>query len=316
MTMTKSILILSELLSEQIDELEEIASDYKLIYDIDEAKPNETNIILGWSNDLIPFIEAVESSVKWIQYPFAGVNSLPLDLFEEKDIILTNGSGIHQYAVAESAIGLLLGLTRNVMASARNQLKEEWVDSKNLYELHGKTMMIVGAGKIGAHLGQIAKGFGMKTIGINRSGRDIKNMDEHYVQEDLKDVIGKADVVVNILPATKETHHLFNSDMFDQMKNDVIYINVGRGESVDTDALLTALDNDKVLFAGLDVFEEEPLPKGHPLWSHAKVLITPHIAGRVENYPKHLYPIFKENLESFIQGKEITVNKVELENGY
>lgn len=314
--MTKSILILSELLSEQIDELKEVASDYKLIYDIEEAKPEETEIILGWSKDLVPLIEENNSIVKWIQYPFAGVNSLPLDLFEEKDIILTNGSGIHQYAVAESGIGLLLGLTRNIMTSARNQLKEEWVDSKNLYELHGKTMLIVGAGKIGVHLGQIAKGFGMKTIGINRSGRNIENMDEQYVQEDLKDVIGKADVVVNILPATKETHHLFNADMFDKMKNDVIYINVGRGESVDTDALLTALDNDKVLFAGLDVFEEEPLTKGHALWSHEKVLITPHVAGRVENYPKHLYPIFKENLESFLQGKELSINKVELESGY
>ena len=314
--MTKSVLILSELLSEQIDELKEVASDYKLIYDIEEAKPEETEIILGWSKNLVPLIEADDSIVKWIQYPFAGVNSLPLDLFEEKDIILTNGSGIHQYAVAESAIGLLLGLTRNIMTSARNQLKEEWVDSKNLYELHGKTMLIAGAGKIGVHLGQIAKGFGMKTIGINRSGRDIENMDEQYVQEDLKDVIGKADIVVNILPATKETHHLFNADMFDKMKTEVVYINVGRGESVDTDALLTALDNDKVLFAGLDVFEEEPLTKGHALWSHEKVLITPHIAGRVENYPKHLYPIFKENLESFLQGKELSTNKVELESGY
>ncbi len=314
--MTKTILILKDLLPEQIEKLEEIASDYKMIYNIEEAKPEETEIILGWSNDLIPLIEADESIVKWIQYPFAGVNTLPLALFEEKGILLTNGSGIHQYAVAESAIGLLLGLTRNIMNSARDQVNEEWVDESNLYELHDKTMMIVGAGKIGIHLGQIAKGFGMKTIGINRSGREIKNMDEQYVQKDLIDVIGKADVVVNILPATDETHHLFNADMFNKMKKDVIYINVGRGETVDTDALLTALDNDKVLFAGLDVFEEEPLSKGHPLWSHSKVLITPHIAGRVESYPKYLYPIIKENLKSFLKNQDVTANKVELESGY
>lgn len=314
--MTKSILILRELLSEQINELEEIASDYELIYDIEEAKPEETEIVLGWSQDVIPLVEANNSKVKWIQYPFAGVNSLPLDLFEEKGILLTNGSGIHQYAVAESAIGLLLGLTRHIMGSARDQLKEKWVDARNLYELHDKTMMIVGAGKIGIHLGQIAKGFGMKTIGINRSGRNIKNMDQQYVQEDLTDVIGKADVIVNILPSTDETYHLFDTDMFDKMKQDVIYINVGRGETVDTDALLAALDHDKVLFAGLDVFEEEPLPKGHPLWSHSKVLITPHIAGRVESYPKYLYPIFKKNLKSFLANQQVTENEIDLENGY
>lgn len=314
--MTKSILVLKELLSEQINELEEIAADYNLIYDIEKAKPEETEIILGWSEDVIPLIEANESIVKWIQYPFAGVNSLPLTLFKEKGIHLTNGSGIHQFAVAESAIGLLLGLTRHIMDSARDQLKKEWVDVRNLYELHGKTMMIVGAGKIGIHLGQIAKGFGMKTIGINRSGRDIKNMDEQYVQENLADVIGKADIVVNILPATDETHHLFDADMFEQMKQDVIYINVGRGETVDTEALLAALDKDKILFAGLDVFEEEPLPKGHPLWTHSKVLITPHIAGRVESYPKYLYPIIKKNIESFLADQQVTENVIDLGEGY
>lgn len=314
--MTKTILILRELLEEQIGELEELASDYKLIYDIKDAKPEETEIILGWSEDVISLVEADESRVKWIQYPFAGVNSLPLDLFEEKNILLTNGSGIHQYAVAESAMALLLGLTRRIKKSVQDQLQQDWIDATNLYELHGKTIMIIGAGKIGVHLGQIAKGFGMKTIGINRSGRDIKNMDQQYVQNDLDQVINEADIIVNILPATSETHHLFDNKMFDKMKQDVIYINVGRGETVDTEALLAALDSDKVLYAGLDVFEEEPLPKGDALWSHPKVLMTPHIAGRVESYSKYLFPIFKKNLTSFIERQDVIENKVELQDGY
>jgi phosphoglycerate dehydrogenase-like enzyme len=314
--MSKSILILYDLPKKQLDEIEKIASDYTIVQSLEEAKPENVEIILGWSEDVISFIEDEESQVKWIQYPFAGVNNLPLELFDKKDITLTNGSGIHTYAVTESTMGLLLGMTRNIITAAQNKEKEEWVDEDNLYELHGKTMMIVGAGKIGVHLGQVAQGFGMKTIGINRSGSDIENTNEQYVQDELPEVIDKADIVVNILPATKQTHHLFNEELFGEMKDQVIFINVGRGETVDTEAMLAALDDEKILFAGLDVFEEEPLPKGHPIWSHERIAMTPHIAGRVEDYPKHFYPLFKKNLEAYLKGETLPENVVEIDEGY
>lgn len=314
--MPKRILVLRDLLPEQLKDLKEIASDYEITQTLDEEEFASVEIILGWDDQLPSLIEHEESQVKWIQYPFAGVNDLPLKLFEEKDILLTNGSGIHTYAVTETAVGLLLGMTRGIIKATREREREEWVNEDNLYELNNKTMMIVGAGKIGVHLGQVAKGFNMKTIGINRSGNKIENMDDQYVQNELPEVIGQADIVVNILPATAETDHLFDEALFSKMKNDVIFINVGRGETVDTEALLAALDNGKILFAGLDVYEEEPLPKGHPLWSHKKVAMTPHIGGRVESYPKHLYPLFKENLEAYLKGDSLPQNVVALESGY
>ncbi len=314
--MTKQILILFELLDDQIEELKGTASDYEIIYSADEAQADQLEIVLGWSEALIPLIEDDQSQVKWIQYPYAGVDVLPLDLFKEKDILLTNGSGIHKYAVAESTIGLLLGYTRGIIEAAYNQLDGQWRDGQHLYELYGKTMMILGTGNIGQHLAQIAKGFGMKTIGVNRSGRSVENMDKQYVQDDLAEVIGEADVVVNILPATEETKHLFDEELFSKMKEGSIFINVGRGETVDTEALLNALDTNQLLFAGLDVFEEEPLPQGHPIWSHDKIAVTPHIAGNVENYPNHLYPIFMENFEAFMEDEELPRNLVELESGY
>jgi phosphoglycerate dehydrogenase-like enzyme len=314
--MPKRILVLRDLLPEQLEDLKEIAPDYEITQTLDEADFASVEIILGWDEQLPSLIEHEGSQVKWIQYPFAGVNDLPLKLFEEKDILLTNGSGIHTYAVTETAVGLLLGMTRGIIKATREREREEWVNEDNLYELNNKTMMIVGAGKIGVHLGQVAKGFNMKTIGVNRSGNEIENMDEQYVQNELPEVIGQADIVVNILPATEETDHLFDEALFSKMKDHVIFINVGRGETVDTEALLAALDNGKILFAGLDVYEEEPLPKGHPLWSHEKVAMTPHIGGRVESYPKHLYPLFKENLEAYLKGDPLPQNVVELESGY
>lgn len=318
--MKKQILILFKLLPEQIEEINKTAEDYEIVETLEEVNIKELEIIIGWTNDLIPIIENDESTVKWIQFPFAGVNTLPLELFKEKNILLSNGSGVHTYAVSESAMALLLTFTRNINESLKYQAQElwrdSWADSTDVYELFDKTMMIVGTGKIGVHLGRIAKGFGMKTIGINRSGRKVENMDTQYVQNELKEVIHQADIVVNILPATKATNHLFNAEMFNKMKNHSIFINVGRGETVDTQAMIEALNNDKLMYVGLDVFEEEPLPKGHALWKHEKVIMTPHIAGRVESYPKHFYPIIKKNLESFINGDGLTENNVELENGY
>lgn len=314
--MTKSILILSELLPEQIEEMKEIASDYELIFSVEEAKSTEVEIIIGWSDEIQSLIENKKSNIKWIQYPYAGVNNLPLELFKRKNILLTNGSGIHRYSVAEHAMGLLLSMTRSLATVANNQLNEDWITFNNLYELYGKTAMIVGAGTIGEHLGQIAKGFGMKTIGINRSGRKIKNMDQQYTQDGLLKVISKADILINILPSTDKTHHIFNKELFEEMKSNVIFINVGRGDTVNTEDLLQALNSEKILFAGLDVFEEEPLPKGHRLWSHPRVIVSPHIGGLVESYPKHFYPIIKENLVAYLENNDLSLNEIDLENGY
>jgi|SRR5690625_382050 len=316
LVMSKTILVHQELYPEQIKELKELASDYQVVESLEETNPEDVEIIIGWSEKLTEIAEREDTRLKWVQYAYAGVNKLPLKLFSEKDILLTSGSGIHAYSVSETAIGLLLGMTREIVKSAKDQENERWNPSPNLYELNGKSIMIVGAGKIGVQLGRLAKAFGMHTIGINRSGREIENMDEQYVQEELEEVIHKADIVVNILPLTNETEALYDKELFQKMKDDVVFINVGRGESVVTADLIEALDSGKVRCAGLDVFEEEPLPKGHPLWQHDKVLMTPHIAGNVESYPKYIYPIFKENFKAYLAGEELPRNLVELEEGY
>lgn len=314
--MTKSILVIQELYPEQIENLKETASEYEIIESLVETDPSTIEIILGWSEDLVSFVESDDCNVKWVQYPYAGVNDLPLETFTNKDILLTNGSGITANSVAETTIGLLLGMTRKIVRSASNQKIASWDRGGETYELSDKNIMVVGAGQIGVQVARIAKAFNMHTIGINRSGRPIDHMDEQYIQTELEEVIHKADIVVNILPLTKETTHLYDKGLFEKMKDGVIFINVGRGESVVTDDLITALDQGKVSQAGLDVFEQEPLDVNHPLWKHEKVLMTPHIAGQVESYPKHVYPIFKENLEAFLKGKELPKNQIELSAGY
>lgn len=314
--MEKTILMIQKLMPKQIEELKELVPDYTIVESVEDAPAESIEIVLGWSDELIPLIESDASNVKWIQYPYAGVNKLPLELFAEKGIILTNGSGIHAHSVTETTMGLILGMTRNIVEASKNQQAKKWHTPDHLYELNGKTLLIVGAGNIGEQLGRVGQAFGMKTIGINRSGKKINHMDEQFVQSELADIIGQADIVVNILPDTEATKNLYDASLFSKMKDGVYFINVGRGATVVTEDLLEALDQGKLLGAGLDVFEVEPLPTDHPLWSHEKVVMTPHIAGQVENYANHLFPIIVENLEAFKQDRELPRNLVELTVGY
>lgn len=312
----KKIVLLTKLSREEKEEIKRIAPDYQLIEKIEKKDLSKTEIVFGWNQNLEESIAKEESGIQWIQYPYAGVNHLPLDLLDEKNIQLTSGSGTNAHAVAEAAIAMLLGLTRNIIRSSKQQEAKEWIRPEKGYELKGKTILIVGAGNIGERIAAIAQAFLMKTIGINRSGRKINYMDEQYRQNDLAEIMNQADIVVNILPATKETYHLFDAQLFSKMKEGTIFINVGRGETVVTEDLLDALNENKIARAALDVFEEEPLAKDHPLWEHENVLITPHIAGQVERQLDYIYPIFIENLQAYLKNGELPVNFVELKEGY
>lgn len=312
----KKIALLTKLSREEKEEIKRIAPDYELIETIETHDLSKTEIVFGWNQNLEESIAKEKSAIQWIQYPYAGVNHLPLNLLDEKNIKLTSGSGTNAHAVAEAAIAMLLGITRNIIRSTKQQEAKEWIRPEKGYELKDKTILIVGAGNIGERIGAIAKALLMKTIGINRSGRKVNYMDEQYQQNDLAEIMNQADIVINILPATKETYHLFDARLFSKMKDETIFINVGRGETVVTEDLLEALNENKISRAALDVFEEEPLAKNHPLWEHENVLITPHIAGQVESQLDYIYPIFIENLQAYLKNGELPVNFIELKEGY
>lgn len=317
--MTKKILALRSLYPEHKERIKEIAPEYEILESLDEVDHIEdVEIVYSWDRTEAGdnFIRDEKNQVKWIQTVSAGIDYLPLDLLEEKGIQLTNSSGIHAHGIAESIFGMLLNYTRGIGKAVIAQQKGEWIGTDQLLELNGKSIMIVGTGKIGKQTGKLAKAFNMKTIGINRSGREVEYMDELYIQEDLATVIGKADIVVNILPLTDQTKELFNEGLFDQMKSDAIFINVGRGGTVKTEDLLKALETNSIGFAALDVFEEEPLPEDHPFWKRKDVLITPHFSGMLEDYDKSVFPIFEENLKAFVNGDKLPVNLVDYSIGY
>lgn len=318
----KAIWLAYETTENQMEKIKKIAPNYELIKGWDEKSNQEISldtveIIYGWKGQRSEeLLTNQTSTLKWIQGQAAGVDFLDLENLKKKNILLTNGSGIHSIPIAESVFGMLLTYTRGIQEAIKNQMTQTWHQPTSLMELNGKTIMIVGTGKIGTEIGRLAKAFNMKTIGINSSGHKVEFMDEIYSQEQMKAQLVKADIVVNILPLTKKTTHFFNDELFDAFKPQTLFINVGRGPSVDESSLIKALDSGKVAFAGLDVFEQEPLEKESPLWNREDVLITPHISGIAEHFKKRLFSIFEKNLIAFVAGKELPENLIDYEKRY
>ena len=312
---------MQETTKEQLQTLKELAPDYKLIkgWEMDEKEIplKSVEIIYGWTGQRSEeLLTDDKHTLKWVQGKAAGVDFLDLEKLERNKILLTNGSGIHSIPIAESVFGMLLAHARGIQQAVKNQQTKTWDQVNKLMELHGKTIMIVGTGKIGVEIGRLAKAFNMKTIGVNRSGRDVDYMDQLIKQPELKEQVKQADIVVNILPHTDQTHYFFNEDIFSQMKEGTLFINVGRGPTVKTDDLIKALDNGKLAFAGLDVFETEPLPENSELWGREDVLITPHITGIAEHFKKRLFAIFEENLKAYLAGEDLPRNLIDYDQQY
>ena len=286
---------------------------------LSEAEIPQVEIMLGWDPKVGNQILALENhSLKWIQANSAGVDYLDLAALHEQGILLSNMSGIHAIPIAESVLAMLLARYRGIQASIRSQEKNEWLAFEHVPydELNGKKMLIIGPGKIGQRLALIVQGLGVNVSGMSRSGRQLEHFDVVYRQDTLQQHLGDFDIIVNILPLTNETHHYYNETFFNQVKPGASFINVGRGPSVDTDALIRALETQQLAFAGLDVFEEEPLAADSPLWQMENVLITPHISGLVRHFQKLISEIYSENLKSYLATQDLARNQVDLTSGY
>lgn len=315
--MSKELLVLIDYEVDVLETFREMASEYQLVSEFEEADFSKVEIVLGWDERLVDVLESGEHQLKWIQLPTAGVDKLPLDLLAQEGVRLTSASGMHTHSLAESIFGMLLARTRGILQSVEANQQKQWAQEEiEPVVLFDKAVTIIGAGKIGTEVAHMAKAFGMQTTGVNRSGGQIDGFDKVYTNDNLAEAVADADVVINILPLTPETTGLFNLSLFKQFKPRAMFVNVGRGESVVTADLLMALDQELLIFAALDVFEEEPLPAESPLYTHSKILVTPHIAGFMDDYLGTLRPIIEENLQAFIDREELPVSEVDLERKY
>jgi phosphoglycerate dehydrogenase-like enzyme len=275
----------------------------------------QADVIVGWNRLIVERCLQEGTKLRWVQNWGAGVNHIPLDQFAARGIILTTASGVHAFPIAETIFAMMLSFTRKLHVSIRLQMKREW-KPETPDEIHGKTICIVGVGAIGKETAKIAKAFGMTVWGVTYSGNPSPNVDKMVDRNGLDDALRASDYVVVTLPLTDETQQMIGEREFATMKPTAIYINIGRGKTTDEKALVSALRSGKIAGAGLDVFEEEPLPADSPLWEMDNVIVSPHHAGSTVRYEERAVDIFIHNLHDFVAGREPSLNRVDLSKQY
>lgn len=279
--------------------------------------------------------------LRWIQLPSAGVDHIRALPVWDSPIVITAARGIHTVPMAEHLFAMILALTRQIAALVREQQRRKWVHDTGaahlaMQELRGKTMGIIGWGKIGDGAAHLARAFGMRVIGTRWSlmvPREIQEdtlkpyvdppwlpaedlrPDVVYPAGQLHEVLSQSDVVVLILPLTDETRGSIGAAEFRAMKRGALLCNIGRGPVIDEEALIAALRTGRLAGAGLDVFSDEPLPVSSPLWSMPNVIVSPHVGGvsiRTADRADHLFVV---NLTRYLDGEPL-LNVVDRGRGY
>ncbi|HTN33448.1 MAG TPA: D-2-hydroxyacid dehydrogenase [Marinobacter sp.] len=253
--------------------------------------------------------------LRWIHATSAGVDALMFPALVNSDVVVTNARGIFDRTIAEYVLCTILMFAKDFPNAIRLQMKHTW-KHRDTERAEGQRVLVVGAGSIGRQIGRLVAAAGLEPHGIARTARQE---DPDFVavhgNEELYEQLGHADYVVIAAPLTPQTEGLFDKAAFKAMKNTARLINIGRGPIVKTSDLIAALNNGDIAGAGLDVFEEEPLPADHPLWDMENVIITAHMAGDFIGWKQALIRQFVENLEHWSQGKEL-FNLVNKKLGY
>jgi len=262
----------------------------------------EADAIFGYGRAFDADCLARAKKLRWFQCLITGTDHLAPVLAGSR-VILTNARGIHGPQMAEMAILHMLALSRQVPQLVRNQAAHVW-DRIKPRVLDGRTIAILGVGAIAEHVAKVCQAFGMRTLGVSRTPRQLAGFDAIYPREQLLEAAAQADFLLALVPYTKENDKIINAAVFDVMKPTAYLINIARGGVVDEAALVKALKDGKIAGAGLDVFEEAPLPPSHPLWDMDNVFITPFMGGLSDRYEENIMSIIKPNLRSFLAGRD------------
>ena len=265
-----------------------------------------------WKNDIIPHA----TKLKFVQSISSGMDQYSKELLGAKGIRLASAAGVNARAVAEHALALILAVYRRLPEARDNQHKKVWRGmlgdlTQREDELGGKTILIVGMGRIGSHLAKLAKAFDMKVVGIRRDPKAGTNgADEIHGMADVVKLVPQADIVALTCALTPETTGLMSAAAFAAMKPSSVFVNVARGKVADETALIKTMEGNKIWAAALDVTAEEPLPAASPLWTMPNVFITPHTAGETRAYEDNVIDLLIENLDRLWRGEATLRNQV------
>jgi phosphoglycerate dehydrogenase-like enzyme len=253
-----------------------------------------------------PVLEIVPN-LRWIQTTSAGVGPMIKRLgLAETDVIVTTSSGIHAKPLAEFAFAVMLNWVKEFPRLREDQTAHRW-ERYCAGELDGRTLTVVGPGRIGREVGRLGKAFGMHTIAVGARGDGKRvagaELDEILGRGGLHAALGRSDFVVLCTPHTPGTENLIDAAAIAAMKPGIVLVNIARGIVIDEDAMIDALRSGHIAFAGLDVFRTEPLPDKSPLWDLPNVLVAPHSASTAWSENQRINDIFVRNIPLYLDGR-------------
>lgn len=316
------VVLIANAMPEALPALQAVAPGVKLLTADSAAQAEElasqADAVIGFCT---PAVFEAGRRIRWVQVMSAGVEDcVAVPALRSRDILLTNMQRVAGPVMAEHVLAMMFAFARGLDFYIPERLERRWTrqlpETSRMVTLEGKTLLVVGLGGIGSEVARRANALGLQVDAIRASGRT----GPEYVREvglpaDLLRLAARADYVVNTVPLTAETRGLFDRKFFGSMKRSAYFFNVGRGGSVDQEALVAALKNGQIAGAGLDVTDPEPLPPGSPLWTLPNVILTPHVSTRSDLGDAARFEIVRENLRRYVAGEKM-LSVVDVGRGY
>ena len=288
---------------------------FKRAEELTEEDMKDVQIILG---NPPPKLLASCEKLEWLQLISAGTDGYNEPGVLPEGVLFTNATGAFGLAIAEHMLAGLLFLMKKIGVYYDEMKTHTWGDRGSVTSIYGTRTLIVGFGDLGSEFGIRMHALGSEVIGLRRSVQEKPDwLSGLYTMDKLDELLPEADFVALCLPANRETYHLMDARRLGLMKDSAYILNSGRGSAIDPKALLTALNNETIAGAVLDVTEPEPLPADDPLWDAKNLFISPHVSGgrHLEETYTRLFGIFTENLRRY-QNREPLMNVVDPETGH
>lgn len=252
---------------------------------------------------------AANPRLRWVMTTAAGggsqIKAAGLERGDLDRIIFTTSAGVHGGPLAEFAVFGVIAGAKGLPRLLADQRDRTWPERWEMRQVDEMTVLVIGLGGIGAECARRFHALGATVWGTTRSGEPVEGVDRLIPLDELVDAVAAVDAIVVTLPGTAQTHHLVGAEVLAAAKPGTVLANVGRGTVIDEKALLAALDDGRIGFAALDVFEEEPLPSSSPLWSHPSVLVSPHTAALSSKEAERIARRFAENASRLLDGEPL-----------
>ena len=270
--------------------------------DFSDEEIMAADVLVGQFNDQQM---RVAKNLKWLQASTVGLDRYNGYIDPEKTVV-TNSQGLFNKCMGEHTFAMMIAYSRSIQRQRDSQNAHRWEIHDVPMGLFDRTVGVVGLGGIGADVAKKCKAFDMRVLGVRRdTSRKPEFVDEIYSFDELDKVYAQADYLILAVPLTDQTKHMINRESLKKMKPNAYLLNVGRGELVDTDALVEALRNKTIAAAGLDTVYPEPLPSDHPLWGMPNVFITPHVANLSPTTNRFRFQFYYENIRRYLAGEPL-----------